>query len=47
MNREPDLIEQIKRHLDESVEDLDPLTTAKIAAASASALQEGTQKRLP
>ncbi|MGO9177425.1 MAG: hypothetical protein ACLQED_14995 [Desulfobaccales bacterium] len=47
MNREPDMIDHIKRHLDESVEDLDALTTAKIAAARATALREGTQKRLP
>jgi hypothetical protein len=47
MNREQDLIDHIKLHLDESVEDLDALTTAKIAAARATALQEGTQKRLP
>ncbi len=47
MNRESDLIDHIKRHLDESVEDLDALATAKIAAARATALQEGTRKRLP
>lgn len=47
MNREPDLIDHIKRHLDESVEDLDALTTAKIATARATALQEGAPKRLP
>ncbi|MGA7577793.1 MAG: hypothetical protein ACLQUW_09865 [Desulfobaccales bacterium] len=45
MNREPDLIDQIKHHLDESAENLDPVTTAKIAAARAHALQEGAPKR--
>jgi hypothetical protein len=47
MNRESDLIDHIKRHLDESLEDLDALTTAKIAAARATALQEGDRKRFP
>lgn len=47
MNREQDLIDHIKLHLDESVEDLDAHTTARIAAARATALREGTQKRLP
>ena len=47
MNRDQDLIHQIKRHLDESVEDLDALTATKIAAARTQALQAGTPKRLP
>jgi len=34
MNLEQDLIDRIKLHLDESVEDLDAPTTARIAAAS-------------
>ena len=45
MNREPDLIDHIKRHLDESAENLDPATTAKIAAARASAVQGGVPRR--
>ncbi len=46
MNREKDLIDHIKRHLEESVEDLDALTAVKIAAARATALREGTPKRI-
>jgi hypothetical protein len=46
MNREQDLVDQIKRHLDESVEDIDAQTAAKIAAARAKALREGTKRRI-
>ncbi len=47
MNRKSDLCDDIKRHLDASLEDLDGLTTAKIAAARARALEAGKRKRLP
>ncbi len=46
MNREKDLIDHIKRHLDESVEDIDAPTAARIAVARATALREGTKRRL-
>jgi hypothetical protein len=46
MSREKDLIDHIKRHLDESVADLDAPTAARIAVARATALREGTKRRL-
>ena len=46
MNTAENLIDDIRRHLDESVEAIDPAIAVKIAAARATAILEGTKGRL-